>query len=257
MSDRLKAKDNFFKVGFIGSGTKVESWNRAFDTVMTETMIVDEKDLQLIVDWGPNMLMICDCEDPIRMSAIIEPVINGLVLFNMTLDPDTADKVVSAGRKVVYFPEMSPAPHRSEDIHFPSLLVAGGYAESLEQFEQLLFMFSKILPTKMYKLSGTEAAFVKLGIDSFLATKTIFFNQLFDIVKEVGGNPLTITRCVGSDHRINMHSTMVPETDGRPGYSLDKQQSVELLKDFVYNLECDNFTLLDEVKNVNDKLRGE
>ena len=257
MSDRLKAKDNFFKMGFIGSGTKVESWNRAFDTTLTDTMMVTEDDLQSIVDWGPNMLMICDCKDPVALSAILEPVVPGIILFNMILDPETADKVVSAGRKVVYFPEMSPAPHRSEDIHFPALLLAGGHMETLDQFEQILFSFSKILPTKMYKLSAVEIAFVRLGIDSFLATKTIFFNQLYSVIKEMGGNPQTITRCIGSDHRINIHNTMVPDLDGRPGYNLDNQKSVDLLKDFVYNLEDVNFSLLDEVKSINDKLRGD
>ena len=259
MSDRLKAKDNFFKMGFIGSGTKVESWNMAFNTSMTETMVVDASvdSVQSLIDWGPNMLMVCDHEDPEALASLLVPVVNGIIVFNTDVDPDAANRIVIKDRKIIYFPEMSEFPHRSQDIHFPALLIAGGDQETINQFEQLLFSFSKILPTKLLKISATEAAFVKLGINSFLATKSIFFNQLFQSVKEYGGNPLSVTRCVASDQRINIFGTLVPETDGHLGYSLDKQQSVDTLYDFVYNLEGDNFTLLEEVKNMNVKLRGE
>ena len=117
---------------------------------------------------------------------------------------------------------------------------------------------SKIIPTKFLKMTGMEAAFTKLCIDSFLATKVTFFNQLHTMVSDYGGNPITVIRSMASDHRIGINHTIVPGYDNIPGYGPSLENSVEMLTDFAYNKDTETsyFSLLEEVTKINNDLRG-
>ena len=67
-------------------------------------------------------------------------------------------------------------------------------------------------------MSLQEASFVKYTINSFLAMKVLFFNQLYDAVGDTSANFATIIKAVGSDGRIGSSHTSVPGHDGKQGY---------------------------------------
>lgn len=255
MSDRLRAKDNFFKIGLIGDNELTKSWNQAFNSYMTETMVVKE-DVQSLIDWGPNIVFICDYPEIDRLVTELVPVVNGIISVKVTLDPETVGSLCFKDRKVVYNPELTNATQAATDIHHPHLMVAGGDPDVLNHYEQVVFNFSKIVPCKFLKLTGVEAAFVKLGIDSFLATKVTFFNQLYEVVKEFGGNPMSVSRSIASDSRIGINHTIVPGYDNRRGFGQSLSSSIDSLIEFTYNIESSNFTLLEKVKKINEDLRG-
>jgi len=254
MSDRLKAKDNFFKVGLIGDNELTKSWNQAFDSYMTETMVVKD-DIQSLIDWGPNVIFICSYPEIDNLVTELVPVVNGIISIKVTLNPETVAELCAKDRKVIYNPELTNATHAATDIHHPALIVAGGDKDTVDYYEQMIFNCSKIVPCKFLKLTGVETAFVKLGIDSFLATKVTFFNQLYDIVKEFGGNPTSVSRCIASDARIGINHTIVPGYDNRRGFGQSLSTGVDSLTEFAYNNNY-NFTLLEEVQKINNELRG-
>lgn len=256
MSDRLKAKENFFKIGLVGDNELTKSWNQAFNSFMTETMVVKD-DIQALIDWGPNIVFICNYPEIDRLVTELVPVVNGIISIKTTLDPDTVANLCAKDRKVIYNPELTNATHAATDIHHPHLMVVGGDQDAVNHYEQIVFNFSKIVPCKLLKLTGVEAAFVKLGIDSFLATKVTFFNQLYDVIKEFGGNPMSVSRSIASDHRIGINHTIVPGYDNRRGFGQSLSASVDSLTEFAYNNDSNNFTLLEEVQKINKDLRGE
>jgi UDP-glucose 6-dehydrogenase len=67
-------------------------------------------------------------------------------------------------------------------------------------------------------MSPTDASFVKYGINTFLATKLTFFNELYDTIKDFGGNYGRIANAIGTDPRIGQSHTRVPGFDGKRGF---------------------------------------
>ena len=67
-------------------------------------------------------------------------------------------------------------------------------------------------------MTGEEASFVKYSINTFLAMKVTFFNQLYDVIGETNANFATIIKAIGADDRIGPSHTKVPGFDGKQGY---------------------------------------
>ena len=67
-------------------------------------------------------------------------------------------------------------------------------------------------------MSAAEASFVKYGINSFLATKMIWFNQYKDLIDTFGCDYDTIINAIGCDPRIGYSHIFVPGRDGKKGF---------------------------------------
>ena len=96
-----------------------------------------------------------------------------------------------------------------------------------------------------------EASFVKYAINSFLAMKVLFFNQLYDAIGETNANFATIIKAVGMDDRIGSSHTKVPGFDGKQGYGgacFPKDTSA-------FTKFSDQFTLLAKCVNINNEYR--
>ena len=74
---------------------------------------------------------------------------------------------------------------------------------------QLYDIYSLCMPTEFIFMSPVESAFVKYGVNSFLATKVTFFNQLYDSISRFGCNFPTVANAIGKDERIGIGHTRV------------------------------------------------
>ena len=63
-----------------------------------------------------------------------------------------------------------------------------------------------------------EASFVKYGINSFLATKVLWFNQFKDLIDAHDSRYSVVANAVGYDERIGNGHTKVPGFDGKKGF---------------------------------------
>jgi UDPglucose 6-dehydrogenase len=102
-----------------------------------------------------------------------------------------------------------------EDFANQKYMVLGG--EDPEGFWQELF--TSVLPDcKLYfYCSVTEASLVKYSINSFLATKVAFFNQLYDLCKVSGADYNLVRQIIAHDSRIGNSHTVVG-FDGDRGF---------------------------------------
>ena len=102
-----------------------------------------------------------------------------------------------------------------------------------------------------------EASFVKYGINTFLATKVTFFNQLFDVMKDFGDvNYSRVSKAIGSDPRIGLGHTKVPGFDKKKGYGgacfpKDVRAFVKLFQ----NNGSNSLTLLEKTDIINNDYR--
>ena len=153
-------------------------------------------------------------------SSIIDDVLSKLehaplVIVKSTVTPDI---VAGWPMHVVYNPEFLTERSANEQFVDPSFHILGGIEYCCDQVEEIYAKYSLCNPCPTLKMTAVEASFVKYTINSFLAMKVTFFNQLYDAVGDTNANFATIIKAVGMDERIGPSHTRVPGFDGKQGY---------------------------------------
>ena len=145
---------------------------------------------------------------------------SGLIVVKSTVPPDQIENLFrgSAKHRMVYNPEFLTEKNANEDIINPFVHIFGGNAEQTEKLESYYRDYSICKPCPVFHMSPTDASFVKYGINTFLATKLTFFNELYDTIKDFGGNYGRIANAIGTDPRIGQSHTRVPGFDGKRGF---------------------------------------
>ena len=140
------------------------------------------------------------------------------VMIKSTVTPGIAEvlKQVYPEHSIVYSPEFLRSKSAEVDFMNQKFMVIGG--EDPEGHWQEIFR--SVLPNcKLFlNCSEEEACLVKYASNSFLALKTSYFNQLYDICLNTGMNFDIVRQILASDQRIGADHTMVPGFDGMRGW---------------------------------------
>jgi len=177
---------------------------------------------------------------------------SGIIVVKSTVTPDVIGKLANLSKRVVYNPEFLTEGRAFEDFVNPRIHVFGGEEEVCKQIEHLYKEASKCKPCPSIFVSPEEASFIKYGINCFLATKVLWFNQFKDIIDMNGSNYHKIINAIGTDPRVGFSHTSVPGFDGRKGFGgacFPKDTSA-----FSHYAEG-VFTVLDEVIEANKAYR--
>lgn len=140
------------------------------------------------------------------------------VLIKSTVTPGVANafKELYSDHSLVYSPELLRAKTADKDFLNQRYVILGG--EDPEYFWQELFQTTLPNCKMILKCSEEEACLVKYATNSFLALKTSFFNQLFDLCEASGIDFDTVRHIVSQDLRIGSDHTLVPGPDGQRGW---------------------------------------
>jgi UDPglucose 6-dehydrogenase len=179
----------------------------------------------------------------------------GLIVVKSTVTPDKIEELFrgSAKHRMIYNPEFLTEKNANEDIINPFVHIFGGQSDATEKLELVYKEYSICKPCPVYRMSATDASFVKYGINTFLATKLTFFNEFYDTIKEFGGNYGRIANAIGTDPRIGHAHTRVPGFDGKRGFGgACFPKDVSAFVNFT-----DQATLLEHVMNRNNLYRSE
>ena len=96
--------------------------------------------------------------------------------------------------------------------------IFGGSDSSTDALHKLYKESSKCKPCPVHKMTAQDASFVKYGVNSFLATKVMWFNQFKELIDGNGSDYDTVISAIGADERIHSSHTVVPGEDGRFGF---------------------------------------
>jgi len=256
------------KIAIIGHGFVGKAVDYGFPSDMCEKFIVDPKggmQIEDIVDEAIDFSFVCV---PTPMghkgsidSSIIENVVNflkknvsGTIIIKSTVTPDIIDKIFSGEYKerLVYNPEFLTEKSANEDFVNPTMHVFGGSPQVTNKVEELYKFYSLCKPCPTYHMSAVDASFVKYGINSFLATKVLWFNQFYDVVTSQHGNFGKIVSAITGDPRVGRSHTTVPGFDGKRGFGgacFPKDTSALL------NYAGESMTVLAEVIKANNNYR--
>ena len=140
------------------------------------------------------------------------------VLIKSTVTPAVVDafKEIYSDHSICYSPEFLRAATANADFLNQKYAVVGG--DDPEYFWQELFQTSLPNCKIVLKCSEQEACIVKYTVNSFLALKTSFFNQVFDICEQTGADFDIVRHIVSQDTRIGSGHTLVPGPDGERGF---------------------------------------
>lgn len=226
----MTRKNKDLKIGIVGHGFVGKAVEFGFKNSSNDIKIIDPKLNTFVydlIDFEPDLTFVC-VPTPMQSggsinSSIIESVmetlntVTGLVVIKSTITPDLAEKLCTPSY-VIYNPEFLTERNAANDFINPFMHVFGGNTAECKMLEKYYKNHSNCNPAPAYHMSPVEASFVKYGINSFLATKVLWFNQYKDLIEKHGAKYNVIANAIGSDPRIGASHTKVPGPDGRKGY---------------------------------------
>ena len=98
--------------------------------------------------------------------------------------------------------------------------IFGGARTDTEQVEQLYKDHSLCSACPVFHTDLITASMVKYCINSFLATKVTFMNEMYDVLRAAGGTEWSeFVKIIGTDPRLGTSHMRVPGNDGVRGYA--------------------------------------
>ena len=140
------------------------------------------------------------------------------ILIKSTVTPAIVEgfEKVYPDHSICYSPEFLRAKSAEQDFRNQKYVVIGG--EDPEFFWHELFQTTLPNCNIVLNCSAKEAALIKYSSNSFLALKTSFFNQIFDICEQTGMDYDVVRHILCMDQRIGSDHTLVPGPDGKRGW---------------------------------------
>jgi len=196
----------------------------------------------------------------------------GIVVIKSTIPPEQVHEIYTKYAKdsilkkeglldIVYSPEFLREQHWTEDAVNPRMIILGGDYKICRQVQDF-YEFNGYLKTRprVFITSMMEASLAKYTINTFLATKVAFFNQIYKYYTELneGKEPHyemwdDFTEMIGSDFRMGISHMKVPGPDGQYGYGgtcFPKD-----VKAFIGSDKSGHLSILREVELANTKIR--
>ena len=159
--------------------------------------------------------------------------------------------------RIVYNPEFLTEKNYITDFVNPAMHVFGGMDADTDAVEKLYLEHSDCAECPVYKTDLITASMVKYCINSFLATKVTFMNEMYDVLKAArGADWNTFTKIIGNDPRIGKSHMRVPGNDGQRGYAGSCfPKDTAALAWFAREILNTPFTQLETSIAINDELR--
>lgn len=156
-------------------------------------------------------------------SSILESVLSnlddykGVIISKVTATPDVYERLQKDYDNLVYIPEFLTAANAVQDYARENWAIIGGSTLAYQREAERIIQYCKPSLDAVYCSIG-EASMVKYVINSFLATKVVFMNEMSQIAEKEGFDWNKIRGMVAKDPRINISHTQVPGPDGYYGF---------------------------------------
>lgn len=136
------------------------------------------------------------------------------VLIKSTILPNFANKILELNPNSNFSPEYLTAVNAKEDFKNAKFMVfSGSHGQFWEEVFKGCTKIEKVVHCEPY-----QASFMKHTINSFLATKVIWFNELYKLYSNYGIDFNELIQLVSLDDRIGSSHMKVPGPDGQFGF---------------------------------------
>lgn len=261
-----------FRLGIVGHGFVGQAVDYAFEHRNITKFFVDpnyDTTVDDLIEWEPNIVFIC-APTPMSESGFVDASIvedaalkllehtKSMVVIKSTITPDIIDRLYNSLYKddihrLMYNPEFLTEASAKRDFVDAAFHVIGCVPGAERHLIDFYNLFSNCKSTDFCVVSPMEASYIKYAINSYLAMKVTFFNQLYDSAEKHNVNWQTLVRAVSSDRRVGPSHTTVPGFDGKKGYG-----GACFPKDTLAFTKFDNdLTLIAECIKINNEYRSQ
>jgi UDPglucose 6-dehydrogenase len=246
--------------GFVGKAV-ANSLKEKNDLVVVDPKYTDDK----IIDYcDADGIIICvgtpstpsgNCDSRDVCGVLDEVPTSMPVLIKSTVSIDVIEalKLIYPEHEICYSPEFLRAATADKDFADQTYMILGGTDSNRIWGD--LFRNSLTKLKSIFHCSVEEASITKYTINSFLATKVAFFNQIYDVCQAGGIDYDTVRSLITQDKRIGGSHTQVPGPDGGRGFggACFPKDTKAFIK-YAKNLNTP-ITVLEETAKYNDKVR--
>ena len=117
------------------------------------------------------------------LKEIKENSINSMIVIKSTVLPDGILEIEKLIPEVIYNPEFLREKHAFEDFIKSEIIIFGGQKDPANEIANFYKKHTDCINTEYQFTDLITASMVKYSINTFLSTKVIFFNQIFNIFK--------------------------------------------------------------------------
>lgn len=229
------------KIAIVGYGFVGKAVEHGFDIYSNQIYLVDPlvgKDIPtMFKEFEPEIIFICVPtpmgDNGVINSSIIETVMSEiydhttnvehkpLVIIKSTITPDIAKKLCASYPRTAYVPEFMRERHAFDDFVNHQMLVIGSESTyDSTEIQDLFENHSKCVRCAVHYVKPEIASMIKYTLNTFLATKVLFFNELYDVFGQLGISDSfdKFTDIISNDARIGPSHMQVPGPDGRFGF---------------------------------------
>lgn len=272
--------DNPLRIGIVGHNYVGKAIEYAFTHPLIDLHIVDpdyDTTVDDMIDFNPMCVFICTPTEVNEKTGFVDASVvedsalkliehtEALTVVTSTVTPDIIDRLYNSMfedgvHRLVYNPQFLTENNTEEQFVNAEYHIIGGTERATAELAEIYEVFSLCKARDYYRMSGCEASFVKYAVNSFLATKLTFFNQLYDLVNSYFCSYNMVVNAVGRDPRIGIGHTRVPGYDRKRGYSGERlPRDLDAFLKFSEGKDKDgnkiSFDLLEKVAEVNERYR--
>ncbi len=259
------------KMGIVGHGFVGKATDFGFNKNITK-LIIDPKynnSIRDLVVFKPEIIFVCVptpmLSNGFQDSSIVTEVISEitdlipetLIVIKSTITPNVIEKLKNLSRNIVYNPEFLREKHANYDFENTKILILGGEKEDCKKVASIYKNHSICKTQNFHIVDLTTASFIKYSINTFLATKVIYFNELFNLFSELGTNDSwqKVIEIISHDERLGSSHMNVPGHDGKRGFggACFPKDSNALIK-FAQSMQID-LSVLKSAVRTNNQIR--
>lgn len=142
----------------------------------------------------------------------------GVIISKVTATPDVYRTLSQQYPNLVHCPEFLTAANPRQDYTNSKFMIVGGRVPAYMREAERIIRMGGHTNTQIHHCSIEEAAMAKMSINSYLATKVVFMNELQQLCQSFDIDYLTISRLMQQDQRIGSSHMRVPGPDGLYGF---------------------------------------
>ena len=259
------------KVAIVGYGFVGKALNNALKKEV-EIIKIDpllETSLKDLVSFKPDFIFLClptpMCDDGSQDISILENVfheisshkITGNIILKSTVTPDNL-LMLSKYSDFILNPEFLREKNADTDFINGEIVLFGGESKLCQEASNFYLDFTKCKQKEHFITDKISASLIKYSINSFLATKVIFFNQLKTLLDKSESNISwkDFINIISTDKRIGDSHMDVPGHDGREGFGgACFPKDISALEKFASSKGFD-FSIIKQVIKTNNQIRS-
>jgi len=219
------------KIGIVGAGYVGGAIARAYEDTSAEIICVDADPNKSTGTYQDLMeceaVFVCvpspskdngECDTSILNSVLyLLKDYKNVIISKTTATPDFYQRIQEVYPNLVHVPEFLTAANAVHDFLTQEHVIIGGAVLAYQREAERILKFVQPIKVAAYTSIG-EAALVKYVINSFLATKVVFMNEMYELADDLGYDWRKISVLLMSDSRLGGSHMAVPGPDGQFGF---------------------------------------